>query len=215
MALLGRSEVVPADDNQGTTNKPIPKVYFIIAVIAVLFLVAARICVLRSRNRPFTDFFSPRRSSPLTELFSARPSNPYDNSQAPEDHTFSSSYQPSHRIHRLTPPPLVHHHDRRVNAADTDSAGRRIGGPDDPDWDGKDILPAYNEYDRPPKYDFGGVPPTQGYTASAENYPRNHTVAASTEATPVVEDQSVASLRTGPSDGDDPTLPAPRHEAST
>lgn len=202
MALFGRSEVLATDENQSASNESgLQHLYFIIAIAAVLLLVAARICILRRRSRPVTEFFS------------VRPSNPYDNSQAPENNTFSSSYQPSYRMHRLTPLPSVYHPDRRVNAADTDSAGRRTGGPDDPDWDGKDMLPAYNKFDRPPKYDFGGVPPAQGHAPSVGNHPRNDTIVASTEAIPVVEDQSVASVRTGPSDGDDSPRSAPRHGA--
>ncbi|KAG2131878.1 hypothetical protein BD769DRAFT_1666345 [Suillus cothurnatus] len=201
MALLGRSEVLATNDNESASNKSVLQhLYFIIAVAAVLLLVAARICFLRRRSRPVTEFFS------------VRPLNPYDNSEAPGDQTFSSSYQPSHRMHRLTPLPLVHVPDRRVNAADVDSAGRRIGGPDDPDWDGKDMLPAYNKFDRPPKYDFGGVPPAQGYTPSAGNHPRNDTVVENTATIPVVEDPSAASVRTGPTEGDDSALSAPRHE---
>jgi hypothetical protein len=88
----------------------------------------------------------------------------------------------------LAPLPSVYRPDRRVNAADTDSAGRRIGGPDDLDWDGKDILPAYNTFDRPPKYDFGGVPPARGYTPPTRNHSRDDTVVASTGAIPAVED---------------------------
>ncbi|KAG1857740.1 hypothetical protein DFJ58DRAFT_326307 [Suillus subalutaceus] len=198
MAPLGRSEILATDENQSTTSDSTSnKIYIIIVVVAVLLLMAARIYIVRRRRR------------------SLRSSNPYDNSQAPENNIFSSSYQPSYRMHRLTPLPSVYHPDRRVNAADTDSAGRRTGGPDDPDWDGKDILPAYNKFDRPPKYDLGGVLPAQGYTPSAGNHPRNDTVMASTEAIPVVEDQSMASVRTGPSDGDDSALSAPRHEASS
>lgn len=203
MALLGRSEVLAAGDStQNQSNQSVLQhLYFIIAVLTVLLLVAARIFILRKRNRPVTEFFSIRRS------------NFQDNSQAPGDHTFSSSYQPSRRTY-LAPLPSVYRTDRRVHAADIDSAGRRIGGPDDPNWDGKDILPAYNKFDRPPKYDFGGVPPAQGYTPPAGNYPRDDTVVASTEAIPVVEDpsQSLTSVRTGRSDRVDSPLSAPRYE---
>lgn len=173
MALLGRSEVSATDDS--SQNKSILQhLYFVIAVIAVLLLVAARLYILRRKSRPVTEFFS------------IAPSYSY-NSQAPADHTFSSSYQPSRRIH-LAPLPSVYRPDRRVNAADTDSAGRRIGRPDDLDWDGKDVLPAYSKSDRPPKYDLGGVPPAQGYTPPTGNNPRGDTVVASTEAIPVIED---------------------------
>lgn len=179
MALMGRSELLATEDStENQSNKSILQhLYFIIAVSALMLLVAARICILRRRNRP------------LTEFFSIRTSNSYDNSQAPgEDYTFSSSYQPSRMHHHLTSLPSAYRPDRRVNAADTDSAGRRTGGPDDPDWDGKDILPAYNIYDRPPKYDFGGsVPPAQGYTPPAGSHPRDDAVVASTGAISGVE----------------------------
>lgn len=202
MALVGRSEVLSATSNDNQSSKPIlEQLSFVIAIAAVLFLVTARICILRRRSRSVTQFFS------------IRPSYPYGISQAPADHIFSSSYEPSHRMHRLTPLPSAYLPDRRVNAADIDSAGRRIGGPDDPDWDGKDILPAYNKFDRPPKYNFGGgMPSAEEYTPPAENYSRDATVMANTEAIPAVEDQSVVSERIGRSDGDDSVLSAPRHE---
>ncbi|KAG2078641.1 hypothetical protein BDR04DRAFT_1226574 [Suillus decipiens] len=201
MALVGRSEVLAATSNAYQSSKPIlEQLSFVIAIAAVLFLVTARICVLRRRRRSVTQFFS------------IRPSNPYGISQAPADHTFSSSYEPSYRMHRLTPLPSVYLPDRRVNAADIDSAGRRIGGPDDPDWDGKDILPAYNKFDRPPKYNFSGMPSAEGYTPPAENYSRDATIVANTEAIPAVEGQSVASERIGHSNRDDSVLSAPRHE---
>ncbi|KAG2112669.1 uncharacterized protein F5147DRAFT_74064 [Suillus discolor] len=187
MALMGRSELLATEGStENLSNKSILQhLYFIIAVTALMLLVAARICVLRRRNRP------------LTEFFSIKTSNFYDNSQAPgEDYTFSSSYQPSRRMHHhLTPLPSAHRPDRRirpdrrVNAADIDSAGRRTGGPDDPDWDGKDILPAYNIYDRPPKYEFGGsVPPVQECTPPAVSHPPDDAVVESTGAIPAVED---------------------------
>ncbi|KAG2135390.1 uncharacterized protein EDB93DRAFT_827101 [Suillus bovinus] len=169
--LMARSEflaVQAGDTNGNQSSKSI--LYFIIVVAAVLFLVAVRICILRRRNRSVTKFF----------LF--RPSN----SQTPrEDHAFSS-YEPSHRMHHLTPLPSAYRPDRRVNAADTDSSGRRIGAPDDPDWDGKDILPAYDIYDRPPKYDSGGsMPHAQGYIPPSGSHPRDDTVVANTEVIPV------------------------------
>ncbi|KAG1751815.1 hypothetical protein EDB19DRAFT_1202291 [Suillus lakei] len=200
MALLGRSEALAVGDSpEDQSDKSILQhLYFIIAVIAVLLLVATRIYFLRRRNRPVTEFFS------------IGPSNSYHNSQAPGDHAFSSSYQPSHRT-RLAPLPSVYRPDRRVNAADTDSAGRRIGGPDDPDWDGKDTLPAYNKFDRPPKYDFGGAP-AQGHTPPDGNHPRDDIVVANTEVIPVAEVLSLAFVRTGRSDGVDSAPSAPRHE---
>lgn len=198
MALLGRSEVLATDDSSETKSTP-QYLYFVIAAFAVLLMMAARLYTLRRRSRPVTEFFS------------VAPPNSYNNSQAPADLTFSSSYQPSRRMH-LAPLPPVYRPDRRVNAADTDSAGRRIGGPDDLDWDGKDILPAYNKLDRPPKYDFGGVPPTEGYTAPTGNHPRDNTTVASTEVIPV-ENRFMASIRTGHSVGDDTALSTPRHES--
>ncbi|KAG1873839.1 hypothetical protein F4604DRAFT_1955488 [Suillus subluteus] len=194
MALLGRSEVLSTNENQSTSHSNNSGT--IIGLVVFLVFMTARF----RRRRSVIDFSCWR-------------SNSHDNFEASdsEDNTYSFPDQASHRMHRLTPPPSIYHPDRRVNAADTDSAGRRTGGPDDPDWDGKDILPAYNKFDHPPKYDLGGVLPTQG--SSAGNHPHNDTVMASTEAIPVVEDQSVASVRTDPSDGDDSALSAPRHEA--
>ncbi|KAG2143653.1 hypothetical protein DEU56DRAFT_791751 [Suillus clintonianus] len=199
MALLGRSEILVTDNStENQSNKSILQhLYFIIAVIIALLLVASRLYFLRRRNRSAKEFFS------------IGPSNSY-HSEAPGNDTFSSSYQPS-RLMPLAPLPSVHRPNRRVNAADTDSAGRRFGGPDDPDWDGKDILPAYNKFDRPPKYDFSGVA-AQGYIPPAENHPRDNAVVASTEAIPVVEDQNLASVGTDRSDGVDSAPSAPRHE---
>lgn len=86
----------------------------------------------------------------------------------------------------LAPLPLAYRRGRRVNAADIDTAGRRLGEPDDPDWDGKDILPAYNHTDRPPKYDSSGVLP-QGYICPHGINPGDDSVAADAEALPVAE----------------------------
>ena len=92
----------------------------------------------------------------------------------------------------LAPLPPVYRRDRRVTAADTDAFGRRLGGPDDPDWDGKDVLPAYNNIDRPPKYEV----PSQEYTPPAGANPGDDSVVADTEALPVVEHSSPTMTRT-------------------
>ncbi|KAG1750497.1 uncharacterized protein EDB91DRAFT_692565 [Suillus paluster] len=196
IALLGRSL---GDSNGNQSNKSILQhLYFIIAVVIALFFVSLRIYILRRRNRPVAEFFTIGSSSS------------YYNSQAPGDNAFSSSYQPSYPM-PLAPPPSVYRPNRRVNAADTDAAGRRFGGPDDPDWDGKDMLPAYNNIDRPPKYDFGGVP-AQGYSPPAGNYPGDDSVVAGTEALPHVDQSLTSMTRTSHSDGVDSAPSAPHHE---
>lgn len=133
---------------------------------------------------------------------------PSSNSQAPVDHAFGSSYQHSH-LTPLAPLPSAYRPGRRVNAADTDAAGRRFGGPDDPDWDGKDVLPAYNNIDRPPKYDFGGMPP-QGYIHPPGTNPRDTSFAADAEALPVAEQPWAGITGSGQSDRVEPPS-APHH----
>lgn len=72
--------------------------------------------------------------------------HPYG-SQPPNDPNYSPMY---HGV-QLTPLPAVYRQDRRIRAADTDAHGRRLGAVGE-DWDGKDTLPAYDNFDRPPKY---------------------------------------------------------------
>ncbi|KAG0698542.1 hypothetical protein DFH29DRAFT_877902 [Suillus ampliporus] len=193
IALLGRSQGEAVQSSQSALQH----LYFIIAVIIVLLLVSFRLYILRRRNRPVTEFFSIGSSG-------------YYNSQAPGDHAFSSSYQPSHLMH-LAPLPSVYRPDRRVNAADTDPAGRRLGRPDDPNWDGKDILPAYSNIDRPPKYEFGGVP-AHRYTPPAGDHSGDNSVVAGTEAPPAVEQSSTSMTSASRSDGVDSTQSTPHHE---
>jgi hypothetical protein len=112
----------------------------------------------------------------------------------------------------LAPLPSAYRPSRRVNAADTDAAGRRFGEPDDLDWDGKDILPAYNNFDRPPKYN-SGVAPTRGYIRPLGANTGNYSVTVDAEALPVAEPEQPSADITGASHTDrvDPTPPAPRH----
>ncbi|KAL4077881.1 hypothetical protein J3A83DRAFT_4217531 [Scleroderma citrinum] len=39
-----------------------------------------------------------------------------------------------------------------VRAADTDADGRRLGTPDDPEWNESDVLPKYDKCGGPPSY---------------------------------------------------------------
>lgn len=52
---------------------------------------------------------------------------------------------------QLSPLPAVYRTDRRIRAADIDAQGRRLGTAGE-DGNGKDALPAYDNFDRPPKY---------------------------------------------------------------
>lgn len=129
-----------------------------------------------------------RRDRPVTDFFAFSSSNRYYSSQPPENHAFGSSYQHSSPT-PLAPLPSAYRRNRRVNAADTDASGRRLGLPDDPDWDGKDILPAYNNIDRPPKYDFSGVPPQEYIHTHGANQ-SNDSAAAEVAALPTTEQPS-------------------------
>ncbi|KAH7882672.1 hypothetical protein F5I97DRAFT_1931282 [Phlebopus sp. FC_14] len=131
VVLERRALGVDTTDNQTVLQH----LYFIIAVSAALLLVAARLYVLRRRNRPISDFFILGRGNPR-----------------PEDGlSYGSSYQPSRSGVPLAPIPPAYRPDRRVRAADVDADGRRLS-PDDGDWDGKDALPAYDKIGGPPKY---------------------------------------------------------------
>lgn len=57
---------------------------------------------------------------------------------------------------QLAPVPAAYHPDRRVRAADTDAHGRRLDATGE-NWNGKDALPAYDKFDRPPKYVEAGL----------------------------------------------------------
>jgi hypothetical protein len=70
---------------------------------------------------------------------------------------------------QLAPLPAAYRPDRRISAADVDGHGRRLG-PEE--RDGKDALPAYDNFDRPPKYmeagwSHGPPPPTEQYAATS------------------------------------------------
>ncbi|KAF9219850.1 hypothetical protein BS17DRAFT_788501 [Gyrodon lividus] len=135
-AVLGPR--APGDSTE--SNQSIMQhLYFIVAVIAVLLLVSARISVLRRRNQPISDFF--RIGSSRTYPYGSGPVN---------STSYGSAYQPGYGV-PLAPVPAVYRPDRRVRAADTDAEGRRLG-PAGEDWDGKDILPAYDNISGPPKY---------------------------------------------------------------
>ncbi|KIJ64239.1 hypothetical protein HYDPIDRAFT_40467 [Hydnomerulius pinastri MD-312] len=111
-------------------------IYFIIAVVVALVLVAARLYILRRRNRPISEFFT------------INGANPYSYGSRPEH---GSSYQPRTGV-PLAPMPAAYRPDRRVRAADTDAGGRRLGPDAEGDWEGKDALPAYDNIGGPPKY---------------------------------------------------------------
>lgn len=69
---------------------------------------------------------------------------------------------------QLAPLPAAYHPDRRIRAADVDGHGRRLG-PEE--RDGKDALPAYDNFDRPPKYmeagwSHGGPSPPTEHSAA-------------------------------------------------
>ncbi|KAH0834234.1 hypothetical protein J3R83DRAFT_11551 [Lanmaoa asiatica] len=110
--------------------------YFIAAVAVVFALVILRIIFLRRHNQTLSDFFR----------FSSNSQHPYG-SHPPNDTNYGSIY---HGL-QLAPLPAAYRPDRRIRAADTDAHGRRLG-PAGEDWDGKDALPAYDNFDRPPKY---------------------------------------------------------------
>lgn len=52
---------------------------------------------------------------------------------------------------QLAPVPAAYRPERRVRAADTDAYGRRLDATAE-NCNGKDALPAYDNFDRPPKY---------------------------------------------------------------
>ncbi|KAG8215350.1 hypothetical protein J3R82DRAFT_8946 [Butyriboletus roseoflavus] len=62
-----------------------------------------------------------------------------------------SNYGSMYHGIQLTPLPVAYRPDRRIRATDTDAHGRRLD-PTMENWDGKDALPAYDNFDRPPKY---------------------------------------------------------------
>ncbi|KAL4077878.1 hypothetical protein J3A83DRAFT_1683975 [Scleroderma citrinum] len=141
------------DPTQSNSSQSIfQHVYFIAAVGVTLLLVAWRLYILRRSNRPATEFFicGRRRASPR-----------------PEERVYGPSYQlpggplaPVNATYRLG--------QRRVRAADTDADGRRLGRPDDPEWDGKDVLPAYDKVGSPPKYFASEQYPFGSQTQPAE-----------------------------------------------
>jgi len=196
MVLSARLEVLATEDpSDDPSNKSILQhLYFIIAVVVALLLVSFRLYLLRRRNRPATDFFS------------IVPSSSYYSSQAPGDHAFGSSYQHSQP---LAPLPSVYRPGRRVNAADTDADGRRFGEPDDPYWDGKDTLPAYNNIDRPPKYDIYEAPPQVNFRSPGTN-PGDDSVVADAEALSVVE-QPLADITSASDSGRVEPAPSALH----
>ncbi|KAH7922276.1 hypothetical protein BV22DRAFT_670055 [Leucogyrophana mollusca] len=121
------------DDTEDDSDKSIfQHVYFIAAIALALLLIA-----WRKNNRPVSEFFS------LVPSYTRRP--------LADHQPYSSSYQPGY-VTPLTPLPAAYRPDRRVRAADTDAGGRRLGAPDDGDWDAKDALPAYDNIGGPPKY---------------------------------------------------------------
>ncbi|KIK81864.1 hypothetical protein PAXRUDRAFT_832569 [Paxillus rubicundulus Ve08.2h10] len=140
-AIRRRAAVGPRAWNDSTISDEslMQHVYFVVALAFALLLVAARISVLRRRNRPLSDFFKIGSSSAYAN--DPDPVNPRSR---------GSSYRPGYGI-PLAPVPTAYLPDRRVRAADTDAGGRRLG-PAGEDWDGKDDLPAYDGVGGPPKY---------------------------------------------------------------
>lgn len=97
-----------------------------------------RFYILRRNNRPSSQFFSFGRHS-------------YQPSVIPPGQVGWGPQHPPSNL-PLTPLPASYRPSRRVRAVDTDAGGRRGGHPDDPDWDGKDVLPVYDNVGSPPKY---------------------------------------------------------------
>ncbi|KAF8836160.1 hypothetical protein BDN67DRAFT_974560 [Paxillus ammoniavirescens] len=142
MTVIRRRVVFgPRALGDSTTNNEslLQHAYFIVALAFALLLVAARISVLRRRNRPLSDFFKIGNNSAYP--YGSDPVNP---------RSYGSSYQPGYGV-PLAPVPAAYRPDRRVRAVDTDAGGRRLG-PAGEDWDGKDDLPAYDGVGGPPKY---------------------------------------------------------------
>lgn len=113
--------------------------------------------ILRRTNRPATDFL----------VFGRRP-----NDSSHQDHTYRPSHQ-SGGVPLASVDSMYRSNQRRVHAVDTDAEGRRLGRPDDPEWNGKDALPAYDKTGSPPKYiaseqyAFGSQAPYQPQPAGA------------------------------------------------
>ncbi|KAF8126288.1 hypothetical protein EV363DRAFT_1418831 [Boletus edulis] len=131
-----------------STQSLVQHFYFIAAVAIVLALVLLRIIVLRRRNQALSNFFRIGSSSQYSY----------------------GSYPPHNTRHgalihgiQLAPLPAAYRPDRRIRAADIDEHGRRLDGEE---GDGKDVLPAYDNLERLPKYievgwSHGGpLPPT-------------------------------------------------------
>lgn len=99
----------------------------------------------------------------MSDFFRIHSSSQYTyGSQPPNDTNYRTMY---HGL-QLAPVPAAYQPDRRVRAADIDAQGRRLG-PTGEGSDGKEVLPAYDNFDRPPKYveaslSHGGSPcPTE------------------------------------------------------
>jgi len=152
------------DSNDESSNKSVfQHVYFIVAIAIALLLVVWRLAILRRNNRPVSEFFS---------------IVPYGARRLPPSQTYNPSYQPGYAA-PLTPLPAAYRPDRRVRAADTDAGGRRLGIPEDGDWDAKDALPAYDNVGGPPKYieaaraHFGSDPPPHEFSSASTTQPED------------------------------------------
>ncbi|KAG9310802.1 hypothetical protein JVU11DRAFT_8654 [Chiua virens] len=112
--------------------------YYVISAVAIVIgFILLRFMILRWRNQAFFDFLRTGNNSPFNYGY-----NP------PDDSNYRSMY---HGL-QLAPVPAAYHPAAHgVRAVDTDAYGRRIG-PGGEGWGGKDVLPAYDNFDRPPKY---------------------------------------------------------------
>ncbi|KAF8554037.1 hypothetical protein OG21DRAFT_1497291 [Imleria badia] len=150
--------VGPRSTDNTQNQESVLQHFYFFAVIAIVFsLIILRVILLRRRNQALSSFF--RLGGSASSSYGSYP---------PHNSTTGAMY---HGI-QLSSIPAAYLPDRRIRAADTDAHGRRLG-PAGEELDGKDALPAYDNFDRPPKYieagwSHGGPPqPTEQSAATS------------------------------------------------